>query len=233
MYCVRFGYPASVSVSLADIMSQTAKSVIFMAWTVLFQPLCVWLTKENITIFSIISQHWDWSGSWNPSLWKTRIYLYYSQCHGCWCSGNWRSQSIISHDGHWPSLPRIFHFSSTRVNTLYPEWVWFHMPLHDEFVNFVAIQQHFVLCLCVYFRPKICTKSNPIRNIFNDRIFGSEHELRDRQTSWARSVGDQQPAGSGRSWSEGPWSLSWTLHPHLQHKWWVIISSRRSDAYIH
>ena len=31
---------------------------------------------ENMFTFSIISQHWDATGSWNPSLWKTRTRLF-------------------------------------------------------------------------------------------------------------------------------------------------------------
>ena len=35
-------------------------------------------TYKNMFGFSIISKHWESTGSWNPSSWKTRAYLYYT-----------------------------------------------------------------------------------------------------------------------------------------------------------
>ena len=42
----------------------------------------------------IISQQLDGAGCWNPSLWKTRTHLSYSQYYGCWWPGHTRNQAI-------------------------------------------------------------------------------------------------------------------------------------------
>lgn len=49
----------------------------------------------------------------------------------------------------------------------------------------------------------------------NGRTSGSGHGLQVLRTSWTRSDEDQQPAGSCRTGSGCPWSLSWKPHPRL------------------
>ena len=58
---------------------------------------CIYLRKcKNVLAFSIISQHWDGTGSWKPSSWTTRL-------------SDTRSQDISTH-GIRPSSPGIFWF---------------------------------------------------------------------------------------------------------------------------
>ena len=53
---------------------------------------------KNIFTFSIMSQHWDGTGMWNPSSWRARSQASCNtQYHGCWWPGDARSLGIISH----------------------------------------------------------------------------------------------------------------------------------------
>ena len=55
------------------------------ALTLVFIPYCAEHILGNkhiyIYIFSIISQHWDCVGSWNVSLWETKIHWTHWSCH--------------------------------------------------------------------------------------------------------------------------------------------------------
>ena len=66
--------------------------------------------------FSLISQHWDDTGSWNPSSWKTRTHLSCSQYHGCWWPGDAQSQGISRYGTD--HVPQYSGFSIIRVNPL-------------------------------------------------------------------------------------------------------------------
>ena len=47
---------------------------------------------KHIFTFSVLLPRWHSTGSWNPSLRKTKT------CHGCWCSGDAMNQRIYNND---------------------------------------------------------------------------------------------------------------------------------------
>ena len=50
---------------------------VFRGAQIVFNLCCTDVSKYDIFAFSIISQHWDDTGSWNSSRWKTRTHLSY------------------------------------------------------------------------------------------------------------------------------------------------------------
>ena len=84
-------------------------------WVNLYRDEFVLGEINNPFAFSIISQHSDGIGSWNPSLWKPRAHLYYiNQYLGCWWPGDTRSPTIYSH-GIDHICQRHSNFSTRRV----------------------------------------------------------------------------------------------------------------------
>ena len=81
-----------------------------------------------------------------------------------------------------------------------------------------------IIDLCIPYdgdtTPYTChPMTNPTKVLlFNGRISGSEHEVRDHRISWPRSDVDRRRAAICRRWWGCPWFLSWMLRLHLQSK---------------
>ena len=53
---------------------------------------------KHVFTFYVTPPHWHAIDSWILYLYKTRTYIFYSQYHGCLCTGDARSQGINNHD---------------------------------------------------------------------------------------------------------------------------------------
>ena len=76
---------------------------------------CIYVSLGlNMFAFSVISRHWNARGCWDSLSWKTILWSFYSQYHGCWWPGNARKQDISRHAIDF-ILSEYFSLSTTSI----------------------------------------------------------------------------------------------------------------------
>ena len=119
----------------------------------------IWGNIKNILAFTIISQHWDGAGSWNPSSWKTRIFypaysipllLIFWQHKGQGISSHGIALIVLEHSS----------FSTSRIKTLRSTPNWQHFA--DDIFKCIFFNENvwILLKISLKFVPK-----GPINNI--------------------------------------------------------------------